>query len=102
MLFSDCGVKTIQIFEARDISLNGRDVLADLRGRFVQLLFATPGDHDPRPFFNEALCCRQTDTAVSTSDHCDFPRKFPHGIASFTRLRVLWDFLSSCALARPS
>ena len=69
------GVEPIQILQASDVADDRRHVLRDSGGGLVKLLLASPGDHDVRAFFHEALGRSQANPAASACDNRNFSRQ---------------------------
>src|ERR1700677_1754651 len=94
LLFHD-GIEPVQIFQARHVAHDRRNVSLDEGCRLLQLFLLSPSDHDVRTFFHEALGCGQANTARSTRDDYNFVLKLAH-VSPFGRMcsiqygRVLW------------
>src|SRR5579884_1809379 len=73
-LFHD-GIEPVQIFQARYVTHDGRNVSLDEGSRLLQLFLSSASDHDVRTFFHEALGCGQANPATSACDNRDFPRQ---------------------------
>src|SRR5476649_667618 len=52
-------ITTVQIFQARHVAHDRRNVSLDEGCGFLQLLLSSPSDHDVGTFFHEALGCGQ-------------------------------------------
>src|SRR3984893_2425728 len=74
-LFPDC-IEPVQIFQLRDVAHDRRHVSLDEGCGLLQLFLSSPGDHDVRTFFHEALGCGQANPAASACDNRDFSRQF--------------------------
>ena len=70
-LFHD-GIEPIQIFQARHVAHDRRNVSLDEGCGLLQLFLSSPSDHDVRTFFHEALGRGQTNPAASTRDNRNF------------------------------
>ena len=69
-LFHD-GIEPVQIFQARHVAHDRRNVSLDEGCGLFQLLLSSSGDHDVRAFFHEALGRGQPDPAASAGDDRD-------------------------------
>src|SRR6202171_4768901 len=74
-LFHD-GIEPVQIFQARHIAHDRRNVSLDEGCGLLQLFLSSPSDHDVRTFFHEALGCGQANPAASACDNSNFSRQF--------------------------
>ena len=55
MLFFHDGIEPVQIFQARYVAKNRRNVCIDRGCSLPELFLSPPGDHDMRAFFHESL-----------------------------------------------
>ncbi len=69
-LFHD-SIEPVQIFQARHIAHDRRDVFLDERGGLLQLILSSPSDDDVRTFIHEALGCGQANPTASARDECN-------------------------------
>src|SRR6202171_3812428 len=69
-LFHD-GIEPVQIFQPRDVAHDRRHVSLDEGCGLLQLFLSSPGDHDVRTFFHEALRCGQANPDASARDDCN-------------------------------
>src|ERR1035437_8997009 len=76
-LFHD-GIEPVQIFQARHVAHDRRNVSLDEGCGLLQLFLSSPSDHDVCTLFHEALGCGQANTARSTRDDCNFILKLSH------------------------
>jgi hypothetical protein len=74
-LFHD-GIEPVQIFQARHVTHDRRNVSLHEGSRLLQLFLSSASDHDVRTFFHEALGCGQANPAVSACDYRNFSRQF--------------------------
>src|ERR1700691_3922030 len=74
-LFHD-GIKPVQIFQARHVAHDHRNVSLDEGSSLLQLFLPSPSDHDVRTFFHEALGGAQANPAASACDNRNFSRQF--------------------------
>jgi hypothetical protein len=74
-LFHD-GVEPVQIFQARHVAHDRRNVSLDEGCGLLQLFLSSPGDHDVRTFFHEALGSGQANPAASACDNRNFSSQF--------------------------
>src|SRR5215475_10992119 len=79
MLLFHNGIEPVQIFQARYVARDRRDVSPDKGCGLFQLFLSSASDHDVGTFFHEALSCGQADPAVAASYDHDFSCKFTHG-----------------------
>ncbi|ESX97297.1 hypothetical protein X754_03000 [Mesorhizobium sp. LNJC403B00] len=77
------GIEAIQIFQERHVTHDRRNAFHDEGCGLVQLFLSSPGNHDARSFFYEALGCGQSDPAASARDDCDLAFEFFHNSLSF-------------------
>src|SRR5882672_3487927 len=74
-LFHD-SIEPVQIFQARDVAHDRRNVSLDEGCGLLRLFLSSPNDHDVRTFFHEALGGGQANPAVSACDYRNFSRQF--------------------------
>jgi hypothetical protein len=74
-LFHD-GIEPVQIFQARHVACDRRNVSLDEGCGLFQLLLSSASDYDVRAFFHEALGCGQANPAASACDNRNFARQF--------------------------
>jgi hypothetical protein len=74
-LFHD-GIEPVQIFQARHVAHDRRNVSLDEGCGLLQLFLSSPSDHDVRTFFHEALGGGQANPAASACDNRNFSRQF--------------------------
>ena len=65
------GIEPVQIFQTRHVAHDRRNVSIDEACGLLQLFLSSPGDHDVRTFFDEALGCGQANPAASARDDCN-------------------------------
>src|ERR1700685_269787 len=70
------GIKAIQIFQARYVACDRRNVSLDEGCGLLQLILSSPSDHYVGAFFHEALGCGQANSATSACDNGNFARQF--------------------------
>ena len=75
LLFHD-SIEPVQIFQARHVARDRRNVSPDKGCGLFQLFLSSASDHDMRTFFHEALGCGQANPAVSACDDRNFSRQF--------------------------
>src|ERR1700683_4836990 len=73
-LFHD-GIEPVQIFQARHVAHDRRDISPDKGCGLFQFFLSSASDHDVRAFFHEALGCGQANPAASACDNRNFPRQ---------------------------
>src|ERR1019366_2012590 len=73
-LFHD-GIEPVQIFQARHVAHDRRNVSLDEGCGLLQLFLSSPSDHDVRTFFHEALGGGQANPAASACDNRNFSRQ---------------------------
>src|SRR6202142_2311465 len=81
-LFHD-GIEPVQIFQARHVAHDCRNVFLDGGGSLLQLFLSSPCDHDVGAFVHEALGRGQANSAASAGDDCDLTFQFFHDLLSF-------------------
>src|ERR1700749_1360440 len=69
------GIEPVQIFQARYVTGDRRDISPDKGCGLLELFLSSASDYDVRAFFNEALGGGQANPATSTCDHGDFSRQ---------------------------
>jgi hypothetical protein len=69
-LFHD-SKEAVQIFQARHIAHDRRNVSLNERGGLFQLFLSAPSDYDMRTFIHEALGCGQANPTASARDDCN-------------------------------
>jgi hypothetical protein len=69
-------IELVQIFQARHVARDRRNVSPDKGCSFFQVFLSSASDHDVRTFFHEALGCGQANPAVSACDYRNFSRQF--------------------------
>src|ERR1700678_852191 len=69
-------IEPVQIFQARHIAHDRRNVSLDEGCGLLQLFLSSPSDHDVRTFFHEALGGGQANPAASACDNRNFSRQF--------------------------
>src|SRR3984885_13046532 len=74
LLFHD-GIEPVQIFQARHVAHDRRNVSLDEGCRLLELFLSAPSDHDVRTFFHEALGCGQANPTASACDDRNFSRQ---------------------------
>jgi hypothetical protein len=82
-LFHD-GIEPVQIFQARHVTRDRRNVSPDKGCSFFKVFLSSAGDHDVRAFFHEALGCGQANPAASACDNRNFARQFLPKIITHT------------------
>src|ERR1700693_5866820 len=73
-LFHD-SIEPVQIFQARHVAHDRRNVPLDEGCGLLQLFLSSPSDHDVRTFIHEALGCGQANPAASPRDKRNFSRR---------------------------
>src|SRR5579862_5198275 len=71
-----CNIEPVQIFQARYVARDRRDISPDKGCGLLELFLSSAGDYDVRAFFNEALRGGQANPAASACDNRNFPRQF--------------------------
>src|SRR5580698_5425413 len=79
-LFHD-SKEAVQIFQTRHVAHDRRNVSLDGGGGLLELFLPSPGDHDVRTFFHEALGRGQTNSAASARDDCNLAFQFLHDLS---------------------
>src|ERR1019366_5145177 len=69
-------IEPVQIFQARHVAHDRRNVSLDEGCGLLQLFLSSPSDHDVRTFFHEALGGGQANPAASACDNRNFSRQF--------------------------
>jgi hypothetical protein len=72
-LYFDGLIKTIEVGQFGNVSLNASDVAADLLYGLVEFFPTTASDEDVGTLFYEKLCCSQPYPGCATSNHRYFP-----------------------------
>jgi hypothetical protein len=80
-------IEAVQIFQTRNVPCHRCNVFPDDSDCFLQLFLTSPGDHDVRTFFDEALGCGQANPAASACDYRNLTFKLSHNY-SFDRCLV--------------
>ena len=75
MFLSHEGIEPVQIFQARHVAHDRRNVSLDEGCGLLQLFLSAPSDHDVRTFFHEALGRGQANPAASACDNRNFSRQ---------------------------
>src|SRR3546814_2527374 len=83
MLLLHGRVEPIQIFQARYVAYDRRNVSSDEGCGRLQLFLSSPGDHDMRAFFHEALGRGQPDPAAAARYDGDLIFQLFHSPSSF-------------------
>src|ERR1700722_1987423 len=73
-LFHD-GIEPVQIFQARHVAHDRRNVSLDEGRGLLQLFLSSPSDHDVRTFFHEAPGGGQANPAASACDNRNLSRQ---------------------------
>jgi hypothetical protein len=88
-LFHD-GIEPVQIFQARHVAHDRRNVSIDEACGLLQFFLPSPGDNDVRTFFHETLGCGQANAAATARDDCNLTFKLSHDF--FLPGFRLWSF----------
>jgi len=73
-LFHD-GIEPVQIFQARHVARDRRNVSPDKGYGFFKLFLSSPSNYDVRTLFHETLGRGQANPAASACDNRNFARK---------------------------
>ena len=67
-------IEPVQIFQARYVARNRRDISADKGCGLLEFFLSSASDYDVRAFFNEALGSGQANPAASACNNRNFSR----------------------------
>src|SRR3954470_22883906 len=70
------GIEPIQIFQARHVARDRRNITLDEGCGLLQLFLSSPGDYDVCTFFYKAFGRRQANPAASARDDCNLTFEF--------------------------
>src|SRR5258708_33481754 len=80
-------VESVKVFQLRNIPLDGRNILSNLRNRNIELLLSPSGDVYVRPLGDELFCCGESHSAAAACDDGNFTLKSVQSVLLFADRR---------------